>query len=409
MPIGYLVLPLLLAYATYFVLAPPAWPRLLKSLGYYFAVINEVPFLALLILVATNWSAFSQGQESSPVGWLALALSLFAAAGLMVVTRRSLRTGEAVVRALKTGLGTTWQAGVEPGSAGRLRAVFEPRALRGPFLIRRRRVKRTANVQYGPAGAYHLLDVYRRRSGPTGCPVLIHLHGGAMVTGKKSRNALPLLYDLADQGWVCISANYRLATNRRATTATYPEAVTDVKRVIAWVRAHGQEHGIDPAQVFVAGGSAGARLATLAALTPNDPRFQPGFEGADTSVAAAIALYGYYEDAWLEARSSIRARAEIPPVFILHGDRDETLPVEGARHFAQKLRSVSPEPVVYAELPGGRHNFDLFHSIRGEAVIAGVEYFTAWVRSDRERVPVPSLAAEPRSTHSLRLDEDEAA
>jgi acetyl esterase/lipase len=44
--------------------------------------------------------------------------------------------------------------------------------------------------------------------------------------------------------------------------------------------------------LFVSGSSAGAHMASLAALTPNDPAFQPGFEDADTSVTAAIGLNG---------------------------------------------------------------------------------------------------------------------
>jgi alpha/beta hydrolase fold len=52
------------------------------------------------------------------------------------------------------------------------------------------------------------------------------------------------------------------------------------KQAIAWVRRHGAEHGADPSVLVVAGSSAGAHLASMAALTPNDPAFQPGFEGA---------------------------------------------------------------------------------------------------------------------------------
>jgi acetyl esterase/lipase len=55
--------------------------------------------------------------------------------------------------------------------------------------------------------------------------------------------------------------------------------------------------------------------------------------------------------------------------------------VEDARRFVEQLRSTSSNPVVYAELPGAQHSFDLFHSIRFEAVVDGVEAFTAWVRS----------------------------
>jgi hypothetical protein len=39
--------------------------------------------------------------------------------------------------------------------------------------------------------------------------------------------------------------------------------------------------------------------------------------------------------------------------------------------------------MVYAELPGGQHSFDLFHSIRFETVVDGIEAFTAWVISRR--------------------------
>ncbi len=52
--------------------------------------------------------------------------------------------------------------------------------------------------------------------------------------------------------------------------------------------------GGDPSQLFVAGSSAGSNTAALCALTPNDPSFQPGVRVGDTSVTAAICLYGYY-------------------------------------------------------------------------------------------------------------------
>ncbi|MFD8533989.1 hypothetical protein ACFV0L_41930 [Streptosporangium canum] len=52
--------------------------------------------------------------------------------------------------------------------------------------------------------------------------------------------------------------------------------------------------------------------------------------------------------------------------------------------FRRRLRATSANPVVYAELRGGNHTFDLYHSVRFEAVIDAIEGFTAWVRS-RER------------------------
>jgi acetyl esterase/lipase len=205
------------------------------------------------------------------------------------------------------------------------------------------------------------------------------MHGGGYFSGRKSKEARPLLYRLASQGWVCISANYRLRP-----AATFPDHLIDLKKVIAWVRKFGHEYGADPAMVFAAGSSAGGHLAALAALTPNDPAFQPGFEQADTTVTAAICLYGWYGTYYgqgPESSPSSYITQDAPPFFMAHGDHDIYVPAEVARRFAGSLRDVSSNPVVYAELHGATHAFDLFHSIRFSRVVNAVEAFTAWVRS----------------------------
>jgi acetyl esterase/lipase len=254
------------------------------------------------------------------------------------------------------------------------------RILFGPWFVRRRDVERVADISYGDAGTRNLLDVYRHRAHATGGPTLIYLHGGGFVSGRKNREARPLLYRLASQGWVCISANYRLSP-----AARFPDHLIDVKKVIAWAREHGDHYGGDPEVVFVAGSSAGGHLAALAALTPNDPEFQPGFEGADTSVTGAISLYGYYGRLSRNERPPSSPLAYVgpgaPPFFVVHGVQDTLVRVDSARLFVETLRSASSNPVVYAELPGGQHSFDLFHSLRFDAVVDAIEAFTAWVRS----------------------------
>jgi acetyl esterase/lipase len=87
--------------------------------------------------------------------------------------------------------------------------------------------------------------------------------------------------------------------------ATFPDQLVDVKKVIAWVRSHAKiRHG--SAHDLHLCGSAGGQLSALAALTPNDATLQPGFEDADTTVAAAISLYGDYD--WLETSALRNAR-----------------------------------------------------------------------------------------------------
>ena len=127
-------------------------------------------------------------------------------------------------------------------------------------------------------------------------------------------------------------------------------------------------------------------MAALAALTPNDPEFQPGFEAADTSVTAAISLYGYLGSYYGRGHASspgAHLHTDAPPFFIAQGARDTYSPdfLEIARDVVGSLRGISSNPVVYVELPGAQHAFDIFHSLRFEAVIGGVEAFTAWARS----------------------------
>ena len=314
-------------------------------------------------------------------------MSLLTAAGLVVVARRSLRSGPVVEQALVNGLGPGWRGQIDPVLAGRLRRHLPwPRILLVPWMFGRRDVERTANLPYGDDGRSNLLDVYRHRSHPAGAPTLIYLHGGGFRWGRKNREARPLLYHLASQGWTCISANYRLA---RTPADGFPQPLVDVKKVIAWVRTHGREHGAAPDTIFLAGASAGAHLTAMAALTANDPRFQPGFEAADTTITAGIGLYGYYGPLGGDEQPPTTPLAydgpDAPPFLVVHGDHDTFTPVEGARALVDHLRAVSSSRVVYAELPGAQHSFDLFHSVRFETVIDAIEAFAAWLRSQPGR------------------------
>ena len=158
----------------------------------------------------------------------------------------------------------------------------------------------------------------------------------------------------------------------------------DVKKVIAWIRTHGDEYGVDPDTIFLTGGSAGAHLTATAALTANDPTFQPGFEDADTSIAAGIGLYGYYGSLGGDEHLPTTPFAydgDPPPFFVVHGDQDTYTPAEGARALCRPSPCGFVEPSRVRRAPRRQHSFDLFHSVRFETVIDAVEAFAAWVRS----------------------------
>ena len=164
-----------------------------------------------------------------------------------------------------------------------------------------------------------------------------------------------------------------------------------MKKVIAWVREHGPEYGADPTQIFLAGSSLGGHLASRAAFTPGETALQPGFEGADTSVAGVISLYGYYGSVGRATARPLHAsptrrrrrhRASSPTAI-----KTPSLPSKTHGGFVEQLRATSSSPVVYAELPGAQHGFDLFRSRRFDTVVDAIEAFTAHNRATR---PAPA-------------------
>jgi len=194
-----------------------------------------------------------------------------------------------------------------------------------------------------------------RRDRPASAPVLLHFHGGGCYSGNKAREARPLIRHLTSRcGFVCVSANYRLQPHM-----TLADQVADVRDTIVWVRAHATEYGADPGRLFVAGCSAGANLAIRAVC-----------EG-ETGIAGLICRYGYYGD--------LASRGDMPPMLVVHGEKDMMIPASDVRAFVERVRAVSSHPVRYAELPGAYHDFDLYESIRSAAVNQAVEQFTARV------------------------------
>jgi len=358
-------------------------------------LINELPFVALLWLAYPTAQAGIDGDLDTPLAVIGLAIAGIALIELCVVLRRGLRARVELAGALDTTFGTaprttagsaidddaSW-SGHMPDRHRWWQLVFMPLSFRG------RHVRRVANIAYGDAGRRNLLDVYHHRDHTDG-PVLVYFHGGGFRSGHKNREAKPLLHRLARRGWVCVSANYRLAPDAR-----FPDQLIDAKRVIAWARHHASAYGGDAARIYVAGSSAGGHIATTCALTANHDLFDhaAGTEDVDTSVVGAISLYGFYGSP--DARPGLPSSPHdylhpaAPPMFIAHGDLDTLALVDDVRAFARDLDDVSANPVVYAELHGAQHGFDLFRSPRFEAVVDAIQVFIA--RTQPQRDPHPA-------------------
>ena len=70
--------------------------------------------------------------------------------------------------------------------------------------------------------------------------------------------------------------------------------------------------------------------------------------------------------------------AHAPPFLVAHGINDTLISIAHADEFVQRLRRrLDPPGPRHSRLPGAQHSFDLFHSPRFDAVIDGIEAFTA--------------------------------
>jgi acetyl esterase/lipase len=368
---------------------------------------SELPSLYLTTSVIDALRRWRRGDFRGRRGIVGLTLTVASWVILVVLHRRNVGSRPLLEEPLRNELGPNYINALKalpstPSPTGK------PTAWRTP-LARRRYVDKRSTVRYGPCGRANLADIWRLGDLPRDgkAPVVLQVPGGAWAIGMRRPQAYPLMSHLADRGWICVSIAYRVSPRH-----TWPDHIVDVKRALSWVKDNIASVGGDPDFVAITGGSAGGHLASLAALTPNDPAFQPGFEDADTSVVAAVPLYGRYDwlstdgegraqfikflekfvvkqqfddhrDIYIDASPIRRVRADAPPFFVVHGSDDSIIPVGEAREFVAAMRDVSKSPVVYAELPHTQHGFDIFGSPRAHYTAEAVGEFLSWVYATR--------------------------
>lgn len=365
-------------------------------------------YLAVSVLDAVRRGL--RGDFRGARGRIALVLTAIAWALLWLIHQRNVASKPYFEEPLRQALGDDYEMIAAQSQPARRR-----RAQIGVWptdLVRRRYVEKADTVQYGPHSRVNFADIWRRRDLPRDgkAPVLLQVPGGAWAIGMRRPQAYPLLSHLAERGWVCVSIDYRVSPRH-----TWPNHIVDVKRALAWIKENIADYGGDPDFVAITGGSAGGHLCSLAALTADDPQYQPGFEDADTSVVAAVPIYGRYDwittkgsgrrefiaflqkfvvkkrfadnkQVYVDASSIKRVRPDAPPFFILHGQDDSIIPVHEGREFAEALRGVSTSAVAYAEIPHAQHAFDFYYgSPRGHYTAQAVETFLSWVHATQKQ------------------------
>jgi acetyl esterase/lipase len=377
-------------------------------------LVSELPLHQIAWQAVATVAFVGSGALESWQGWLGLLVTFVSWGGLLALRPISRRAAEVTESALREALGDDYRAAWSPETERSMDVPPIANRHTWAFKMRHPDVKVVRDIPYIDDGnPKHKLDIYLPKNpalGMTPAPVLLQIHGGGWIIGNKREQALPLMNLMAARGWVCVTTNYRLSPK-----ATFPDHLLDLKHVVKWIREEIHNYGGDPEFIVATGGSAGGHLSSLLTLTANDPAYQPGFESVDTSLAGCVPFYGVYDftdthglqvhrglldvlqktvlkksletdrDAFLRASPMHRIHSDVPPMFVIHGDQDGLAPVEEARHFVKLLRESSKSPVVYAEIPGAQHAFDIFHSPRCSIVTEAVARFLSTLYATSRR------------------------
>jgi acetyl esterase/lipase len=206
------------------------------------------------------------------------------------------------------------------------------------------------------------LDVWR----PSGTaeakrPVLIFWYGGGWAKGNRRAYAFAARA-FAKAGFVVVVPDYRKVPSIR-----FPAFLQDGAQAVKWTRDHVAEYGGDPNRIAIVGHSAGAYTVAMLAL---DRRWLEA-EGVDPGIVkAAVGLSGPYDfypftsSRAVEAMKGVAdpattqpinfARADAPPMLLVHGDKDTTVRPRNAIRLDARLKALGA-PVTLRILPGLNH------------------------------------------------------
>lgn len=245
-------------------------------------------------------------------------------------------------------------------------------------------VTRQSDIAYAPDLT---LDIYRGPRPSGKC--LVYLHGGSWGGGDPRRQFRTVTHHLAKKGWVVATIRYPLSP-----AATFPDHLTGALQVLDWIRQVGPARGIDPDRVAIAGGSAGAHLASLAAFNAHE------------TIRAAVCLYGVYDflnrhrhrydwplipdrvmkvsakadpDRYRAASPLDQSHPHAPPFLLVHGTDDSLVPVAESTVFASALEETGVA-VDLIRVRWAQHAFDIMGGARTRALAVRIEEFlNLWV------------------------------
>ncbi|MBU8785326.1 MULTISPECIES: prolyl oligopeptidase family serine peptidase [Bacillus] len=257
------------------------------------------------------------------------------------------------------------------------------------------------NIEFSKAGNTSLtlnLLVYRnpmdalfgRKGNQEKYPLMIYLQGSGWGWSKQDTSAfIPQLVQFAEQGYVVASVQYR-----GSGEAVFPAQLHDVKTAVRFLKANASRFNIDPGRVGVWGDSSGGHLALLLGLTEGIEEFEGNeYRHVSSKVHAVADWFGPTDLLSMSKYPSIfdhdspdspeskliggavqenreRARKaspihyvhkDAPPILIMHGDQDDTVPYEQSVQMFHALKREDCDAVMYKINDAGHSGFTQAH------------------------------------------------
>jgi acetyl esterase/lipase len=239
------------------------------------------------------------------------------------------------------------------------------------------------------------LDLYLPQSSGKH-PLLIYVHGGAFVAGKRTQ----IVQDIKEQtarGYALASLSYSLADE-----AKWPVQIYQLKAAVRWLRANAKSYHLDRDKFIAVGPSAGGTLVTILGTSGDVPELEGaewGSRGYSSRVQGVVAYYpssdlklmsfganakpnnisqqllGCHQLVCSKKADSANAITYItpddPPFYIMHGTSDSIVPHSESSLMYDALLANGVE-TTFISLPGYTHGDERFYT-GGQK--AGIEKF----------------------------------
>ena len=209
------------------------------------------------------------------------------------------------------------------------------------------------DLAYGPHPRQRL-DLF---SATPGSPAIVFFHGGYWKAGSKESRRFPAgPWTALSVSWIAV--NYRLAPDHDLS-----DCVADARLAVAWLAAEANNLDLDPNGLHLAGNSAGAHLAALAAAE--------GWEGRPAGIRSLCAISGLFDlqplltaqaNMWLglteETAGDLGPQNHLPPpvlpTLVGCGGAETAEFKAQSQAYAELLRRRG-NPVEHFESPGADH------------------------------------------------------